>query len=84
MNHTEGALHRSGEQWTPSRPASLTISVIDKPPKPAPPGARKVPFGFGIRDETTAEPDPVAETEPVAESEAASEPVAAEWEGNPS
>ncbi len=51
MNHTEGMRHRSGEQWTPQRTSTLSISVIDKPPVPAPPGARKVPFGFGIRDE---------------------------------
>jgi hypothetical protein len=75
MNHTEGAIHRSGEQWTPSRSSTLTISVIDKPQKPAPPGARKVAFGFGVRDEPIAEP----ETEAAAETL-----VADEWHGNPS
>lgn len=75
MDNTEGAIHRSGEQWTPSRSSTLTISVIDKPQKPAPPGARKVPFGFGVRDESVAEP--VAE--PGSEA-----PVADEWHGNPS
>jgi hypothetical protein len=74
MNHTEGALHRSGEQWTPSRTSTLSISVIDKPQKPAPPGARKVPFGFGVRDEPA--------TPPVVDAEA--EAVVDEWEGNPS
>jgi hypothetical protein len=75
MNHTEGAIHRSGEQWTPSRSSTLTISVIDKPQKPAPPGARKVPFGFGVRDEPVVEP--VAEPGPETL-------VADEWQGNPS
>ena len=71
MNHTEGAIPRSGEQWTPSRSSTLTISVIDKPQQPAPPGARKVPFGFGVRDEPVAEPGSEA-------------PVSDGWQGNPS
>ena len=71
MNHTEGAIHRSGEQWTPSRTSTLTISVIDKPQKAPPPGARKVPFGFGVRDE------PVAE-------EGSQALVFDGWQGNPS
>jgi hypothetical protein len=75
MHHTEGAIHRSGEQWTPSRTSTLTISVIDKPQKEAPPGARKVPFGFGMRDEPVAEPVLEAESETL---------VADEWQGNPS
>ena len=75
MHHTEGAIHRSGEQWTPSRTSTLTISVIDKPQKPAPPGARKVAFGFGVRDEPLAE----AACEPAPEAI-----VADEWQGNPS
>jgi hypothetical protein len=75
MNHTDGAIHRSGEQWTPSRSATLTISVIDRPQKQAPPGARKVPFGFGLRDEPVAEPAAESGSEA---------PVAEGWQGNPS
>ena len=78
MKNTEGAQHRSGEQWTPSRTSTLSISVIDKPQKLAPPGARRVPFGFGVRDEPVIAP--------VVEAEAQLEPPAVvdEWEGNPS
>jgi hypothetical protein len=75
MYNTEGAIHRSGEQWTPNRSSTLTISVIDKPQKPAPPGARKVPFGFGVRDEPVAEPVDEAGSKTF---------VADEWQGNPS
>ncbi len=44
--------------WHPS-PDVHTISVIEAKAKPEPPtGARRVPFGFGVRD-----PEPVAEWE---------------------
>jgi hypothetical protein len=52
MNESQMVRPRSGDQWNPRRSAGPSITVIVSDP---PANDRRIPFGFGIREEEPAQ-----------------------------